>query len=52
MRTKIAKEINELKEMLSRLTLKIERLLEQNGEPKLYNDELLKEYLDGDKRNE
>lgn len=51
MKTKIAKKINELKEMLSRLIDRIERLLEQNGEIGLFNDDLLKEYLDGDKRN-
>lgn len=52
MRTRIAKEINELKEMLSRLTIKIDQLLDQDAEPKLYSDELLKEYLNGDKRDE
>lgn len=52
MKTRVIKEISELKEMINRLSERIDRMLENGNDLHIYNDDLLKEYLNGDKKND
>lgn len=52
MKVRIIKEISELKEMINRLNERIDRILDNRNDSYLYNDDLLKEYLNGDKKND